>query len=78
MLEHPDITHALRTGYPRGSDPVDVRCPVCGCPAMYLYVNDDHEIVGCDECLTQIDAEAWKEKRQEDYRLKALERRKDV
>ena len=55
MLEHPDITRALRTGYPN-----DVKeapeCPVCGEETDTFYKNDYGDIVGCGECIRKVDA----------------------
>lgn len=58
-LEHPDITYALRTGYPCGKKEQYPVCPVCGqiCTSVYTRCgNASCEIVGCDECLTEKDA----------------------
>lgn len=57
-LEHPDITAALRTGYPRGYVEPDVpRCPECGKECERLYLNNQQDIVGCDNCITERFAE---------------------
>ncbi len=52
-LEHPDITSALKTGYPRDySVPEPYRCPVCGATVdEQVYKNRDDEIIGCDRCV---------------------------
>lgn len=49
-MDHPEIENALRTGYPHG-EPDYPHCPVCGSECDEIYFNEDHEIVGCDECL---------------------------
>lgn len=49
-IEHPDITRTIATGYPNG-DPTYPLCPVCGRECDEIYYNDDHDIVGCNECL---------------------------
>lgn len=51
----PDIRRTMDTGYPD----VNIRwprCPVCGQECETIYQNDDGEAVGCDECLTALDA----------------------
>jgi len=58
--DHPDITAAIRTGYPRGKQPKTHRCPVCGeeiDAGTTLYINWANEIVGCSDCLLSVDAE---------------------
>ena len=50
MLEHPEITKALRTGYPHG-EPKWPICPVCGKECETIYMDRDGEIFACDECL---------------------------
>jgi len=65
MLEindHPDITAAQRTGYPRGKQSKTRCCPVCGeeiDAGTALYLNWANEIVGCSECLRSVDAEEY-------------------
>lgn len=49
--DHPEIANALRTGYPHG-DPEYPQCPVCGSDCAEIYMDVDHVIVGCDECVT--------------------------
>lgn len=55
-LEHPDITHTLRTGYPRKESKLP-RCPVCGEVCETIYWSKFGEVVGCDECIVL--QEAW-------------------
>ena len=31
-------------------------CPVCGSECNLYYKNEDHEIVGCENCVHEIDA----------------------
>ena len=52
-MEHPDITSALKTGYPRDySEPEPYRCPVCeAIVEEYVYKNRYNEIIGCDRCV---------------------------
>ena len=54
MLEHPDITSALRTGHPRGYvEPETIYCPICGAenPDKLYRFRDDREWFGCSECI---------------------------
>jgi hypothetical protein len=59
MLEHPEITNALNTGYPYG-EPESPRCPVCGSECETVY-KKDFEIIGCDNCIRARDAWETKE-----------------
>lgn len=54
-LEHPDITCALRTGYPSWNQPKERHCEICG---HELYASDtyedfDHEFL-CEDCLLKL------------------------
>lgn len=54
--DHPDIANALATGYPRGCEPQEYYCPVCGRECETLYRQEvSREIVGCDVCIDRID-----------------------
>lgn len=52
MEEHPDITYANATGYPRGEEPKWFYCQTCGCELLSdeLYQDEDHTCL-CEECL---------------------------
>lgn len=55
MKDAPDIRMTEATGYPD----IEVRwprCPVCGRECETIYQNGDGYAVGCDECLTALDA----------------------
>lgn len=54
-LEHPDITAALRTGFPLWKEEEIPHCPICGraCETIYFY---DLSIIGCDNCVAFADA----------------------
>lgn len=54
--ENPVIANYLRTGYPDGKDPEYPRCPVCGGECETLYKDRFGDVVGCDYCITAIDA----------------------
>ncbi|MFA5099480.1 MAG: hypothetical protein WC547_01165 [Candidatus Omnitrophota bacterium] len=49
-LEHPDITHALKTGYPREM-PDEPVCPVCGEVCEIIYRDRYDDVFGCDNCV---------------------------
>ena len=55
-LQHPVITNMERTGYPDGKEPEYPHCPVCDAECSTVYINEDFEIVGCNECLRGHDA----------------------
>lgn len=54
ILDHPDIRRAEATGYPEKEREYPI-CPVCGAGTDTFYKCDE-EIVGCDECVTAVDA----------------------
>ena len=60
MLEHPDITNALRTGYPLGSEPQSHYCEECG---KCLDDEDEYEDVRheflCGHCLLSLHKKWW-------------------
>lgn len=49
--DHPDIRRMEREGYP---DEPPVVCPVCGKECETLFKDWNGDIVGCDNCITQI------------------------
>lgn len=57
-LEHPEIARTNRTGYPK---PIAKQqcCPKCGediDSETIMYVTDNFEPVGCENCVTRIGA----------------------
>ena len=50
--EHPVIANLLRTGYPDGKEPEEIKCPICGEEAEQFYEKKSGDIVGCEYCLT--------------------------
>lgn len=60
-LEHPQITRTLRYGAPDWEGhPYEVAlCPCCEEETELLYRNPLGEIVGCEHCLTTLDAMDW-------------------
>lgn len=56
ILEHPDITRTLNTGYPSERDPDPPLCLICGGPCEKLYrKTDTGDILGCDLCIETIE-----------------------
>lgn len=41
------------------ADPTRPVCPECGEECDVLYMDASGKIVGCDQCLTEIDAYDW-------------------
>lgn len=59
MLEHPDITKALRTGHPIDwKEPEPIFCPICGAENPEKFYFDKRsaltksDVFGCSECIT--------------------------
>ena len=56
MLEHPDITRALQTGYPDVDIEYPPHCPACGCECDYFYRDCSGAVFGCENCVERVDA----------------------
>lgn len=58
-LEHPDITQALRTGYPHREED-DHYCEECGkyLPEDEIYEDENHKYL-CSDCLLSIHKRWW-------------------
>lgn len=54
--DHPVIANMMRTGYPDGKEPPEYCCPVCGAECETIYTDSCREPVGCDVCLSAVDA----------------------
>lgn len=54
-MDHPIVQNLERTGTPDGQDPIDTTCPICSDYAEKYYLLDGH-IVGCNECIDEVDA----------------------
>jgi hypothetical protein len=52
-LQHPDITHALLTGYPRGGEPKPHFCEFCEreIDDSETVYEDEHYDYLCERCL---------------------------
>lgn len=59
--DHPVIRNMERTGYPDGKEPEYPRCPVCGEECEIFYRDKYLDVVGCDECISTVDAWDYKE-----------------
>lgn len=57
-MEHPVITRTMVEGYPHG-EPTYPHCPVCGEEVDTFFRDRYGDIVGCEECLSKVDA--WQE-----------------
>ena len=57
MIEHPDITRALQTGYPDVDIEYPPHCPACGCECDYFYRDCSGAVFGCENCVELVDAE---------------------
>ena len=49
-MEHPEISNAMRTGYPHG-EPAWPTCPVCGAECSRIFRDTYGDIFACDECV---------------------------
>lgn len=59
--DHPVIRNMERTGYPDGKEPEYPICPVCGEECEIIYRDKYLDAVGCDECISTVDAWDYKE-----------------
>lgn len=57
-MNHPEIENAIRTGYPHG-EPSYPHCPVCESEANTFYKDRFGHILGCENCIDEVDA--WEE-----------------
>ena len=60
--DHPVIRNMEWTGYPDGKEPEYPRCPVCGEECEIIYRDKYLDVVGCDECISTVDAWDYKTK----------------
>lgn len=49
------------TEYLKAPDDYYPNCPLCGAPCDSLYLNDAKQIVGCEECIVQMDSDRLEE-----------------
>lgn len=43
--------------YPEPTDEEMPHCPICGEPTSYWYMTRSGEVVGCPECIEEVEAE---------------------
>lgn len=56
--DHPIIQSMMKYGHPNGAEGERVPwCPICGNEAEEFYIDQNHKICGCDECMKTV--EAW-------------------
>jgi hypothetical protein len=58
MRDHPMIERLMSTG--EGGRGVYPRCPVCGSECETIFRDKGGFLVGCDECITKVDA--WEDR----------------
>ena len=56
ISDDPIIARAMRTGYGYGEELKEPRCPICGEDCDTFYRSAEGEIIGCNECVTALDA----------------------
>lgn len=49
---------------PEKANPV---CPVCGCECEKFYLSLNREIIGCNECIEEVDAYEYAEEKHSEY-----------
>lgn len=60
MMDLPDapwIRDAERFG---DQEPTVITCPMCGEEAEYIYLDQSGDIIGCEYCVRQMDADTYK------------------
>ncbi len=57
--DNPIIKNMMATGFPDGVEPEIAKCPVCGDECDFFYINEDNEVVGCENCLCLYGAKEW-------------------
>lgn len=50
--------------YPTPPEQEEIRCPVCGEECDTVVINENQEVIGCENCLTIRDAQFWKEEQE--------------
>ena len=66
--DHPIIRNVHGTGYPDGLDRNDVGiCPKCGEQCDFFYVDENREVVGCENCISMYEAESWLNDEEDGY-----------
>ena len=55
--DNPVIRNMERAGYPDGKEPPYPVCPVCGQECSEIYKDASLDIIGCDNCVSEISME---------------------
>ena len=50
-------------------EPVEVVCPICGADCRQYYRNLNGEILGCEECVEEINAEEYLAEQMEEIQI---------
>ncbi len=60
LRDHPDIEHAMLTGYPRGGEPEPIHCEECEneIDSEDIYEDESHEVL-CEKCLLHLHKKRW-------------------
>lgn len=60
LPDHPDITWAMRTGYPSWNQPIEDTCEICGeeLSSDDTYEDHDHDKI-CKNCLLYLHKKDW-------------------
>ena len=55
LIEHPEITYTLRTGYPSWNQPKTYQCELCGeeLNSDEVYEDSTYDYL-CEECLMKL------------------------
>ena len=61
--DHPIVRNMENTGYPNGVYPKTYICPRCGEECEEYYIDDNDNVVGCENCITMYYAEDWDEEK---------------
>lgn len=57
--DHKTVHNLITTGYPDGIEPNAYICPRCGEECEDYYINDDNEVVGCENCIKMHPVDEW-------------------
>ena len=69
-MEHVPDAPWIRDAEQNGIESPDpVKCPVCyeECERIYYYKNNEHDALGCENCIDWLSSDDWKEMYGGDY-----------
>ena len=58
LPDAPWIREAELNGYPPDDDPI--RCPECGEDCDIIYMDDNNNVLGCDNCVRALESWEWR------------------